>query len=63
MLLNVLQLGGASVGVHCTSNKSFVGANQVSRKSFMPAMFVSVTLLMGTALVLANRVEPTNINR
>ena len=40
MLVNVIQFAGARFGVHCTWNKSLLGANHVSRKPFVPPMFV-----------------------
>src|SRR5258708_6451289 len=41
MLVNVLQLVGARLGVHCTWNRSLLGANHVSRKPNFPPMLVA----------------------
>src|SRR5665213_2873259 len=46
MLLKVFQLAGARLPVHCTWNKSLLGANHVSRNPNLPAMFVPVRLLI-----------------
>src|SRR5579862_5953016 len=47
MLVNDCQPGGkARSSRHCTWNRSFVGANQVSRKPFVPPKLVETMLEM-----------------
>ena len=50
MFVNVNQLGG-NVGLHWTWKRSLVGANQTSRKAFVPLTFVWMTLEIGTGFV------------
>src|SRR5665213_76704 len=46
MLLMICQLMGTRVAVHCTWNRSFVGAYHSSKNPSLPPMLVNVTLLM-----------------